>query len=158
MKNMKRTILLISLVIVLLSPVILYTGIVIANNSIANSIEKELRAIKLPKDTEFVESVSIAGKIIGNGNGMQYFGALLVNSELSAEELEEYYQNYAEDIYVVKQEKSEILDGELNTGYRFSNFDESKHNYIVHCWNHEHSAWEDQEWISTLLDFDIRGH
>lgn len=158
MKNMKRTILLISLIIILLSPVILYTGIVIANNSIANSIAKDLKSIKLPENTELVELVSIAGKIIGSGNGMQYFGALLVSSELSAEELEEYYQNYSEDIYVVKQETSEILDGELNRNYRFSNFDESKNNYIVHCWNHEHSAWEDHELISTLLDLDIRGH
>lgn len=40
-----------------------------------------------------IESLSQAGKLTGNGNGMQYFGAILIRSELSLEELETYVAN-----------------------------------------------------------------
>lgn len=49
-----------------------------------------------PENTEYIGSVCGAGKLIGCGNGMQYFGAILIKSELSREALEAYYSNYAE--------------------------------------------------------------
>ena len=41
-----------------------------------------------------IESISRAGKLTGNGNGMQYFGAILIRSDLSLEELDAYYSRY----------------------------------------------------------------
>ena len=86
------------LTVLILLPILLYTGIVIANNCIADSIEKDLRAIELPENTRLVESVSIAGKMFGNGNGMQYIGVILVESDMSPEELEEYYMTHGKSV------------------------------------------------------------
>lgn len=66
------------------------------NNSMAKKTAKELAALPLPKDTEYVEYIYRAAKLIGNGNGMQYFGAILLKSDLSLEELQNYYSNFAE--------------------------------------------------------------
>ena len=71
MKIAKR-IFIILLISIIVLPVILYVGIVVINNSIADKIEKNLSVCELPKNTELIDSVSIAGKLTGNGNGMQY--------------------------------------------------------------------------------------
>ena len=42
----------------------------------------ELVHFRLPKNTELIESIYKAGKLVGNGNGMQYFGVILIKSEL----------------------------------------------------------------------------
>ena len=72
----------------------IFTGIVVLipliNNQCAYMVEKKLCETPLPEKTEFIESLSRAGKLTGNGNGMQYFGAILIESELSLEELDSY--------------------------------------------------------------------
>ena len=68
-------------------------SIPLINNHTAYKVEKALCEIPLPEETELIESLSQAGKLTGNGNGMQYFGAILIRSELSLEELETYVAN-----------------------------------------------------------------
>lgn len=63
-------------------------------NYCAYNVEKMLCETPLPEQTELIEAISKAGKLTGNGNGMQYFGAILIKSELSLEELETYYSDY----------------------------------------------------------------
>ncbi len=58
------------------------------NNYTAYKVEKALCETSLPEETELIESLSQAGKLTGNGNGMQYFGAILIRSELSLGELD----------------------------------------------------------------------
>ena len=62
-------------------------SIPLINNHTAYKVEKALCEIPLPEETELIESLSQAGKLMGNGNGMQYFGAILIRSDLSLEEL-----------------------------------------------------------------------
>ena len=62
-------------------------SIPLINNHTAYKVEKELCETPLPEKTELIESISRAGKLTGNGNGMQYFGAILIRSDLSLEEL-----------------------------------------------------------------------
>ena len=154
MKVLKR----IFLIIVILLPIISYTGIVVANNSIADNIEKDLIAYELPTDTRLVDSISIAGKLVGNGNGMQYMGAILVTSELSEEELKEYYCLNFDYIEVRKQETANI-DFIHSRNYRFDGFSETKKGtyYSVTCWEDDRQE-EFGEVISVLLDFDMRGY
>ena len=66
-------------------------SIPLINNHTAYKVEKALCEIPLPEETELIESLSQAGKLTGNGNGMQYFGAILIRSDLSLEELDAYY-------------------------------------------------------------------
>ena len=68
-----------------------------SNNFCAYMVERELLETPLPEQTVVIESISRAGKLTGNGNGMQYFGALLIQSELTLEQLEDFYSNYREN-------------------------------------------------------------
>ena len=80
----------------ILAAAILIGGVIsipLINNHTAYKVEKALCEILLPEETELIESLSQAGKLTGNGNGMQYFGAILIRSELSLEELETYVAN-----------------------------------------------------------------
>ena len=52
-------------------------SIPIVNDYCAYMVEKELCATPLPENTQLIDSVSKAGKLTGNGNGMQYLGAIL---------------------------------------------------------------------------------
>ena len=66
-------------------------SIPLINNHTAYKVEKKLCETPLPEKTELIESISRAGKLTGNGNGMQYFGAILIRSDLSLEELDASY-------------------------------------------------------------------
>lgn len=64
-------------VVGILAAVVLIGGVVsipLINNHTAYKVEKTLCEIPLPEETELIESLSQAGKLTGNGNGMQYFG------------------------------------------------------------------------------------
>lgn len=63
----------------------------VVNDLHAKSVADGLAALPLPENTRIAEKKSIADKLWGNGNGMQYFGALLLESELPLEELQAGY-------------------------------------------------------------------
>lgn len=137
---------------------ILLTGIVVllfaapfVNDRVAEKTVEELAELPLPENTKYIESVCEAGKLIGCGNGMQYFGAILIQSELSQEELETYYSNFAEhdwECVVENQVGAEIrIAGE---GVTFFSTDvEGDNYYIVYSWGDNDTIFD---------DFDIRGH
>ena len=65
----------------ILTAVVLIGGVIsipLLNNYTANKVERASCEIPLPEETELIESLSQAGKLTGNGNGMQYFGAILI--------------------------------------------------------------------------------
>lgn len=152
-----KTVFRVLLTVLILLPILLYTGIVIANNCIADSIEKDLRAIELPENTRLVESVSIAGKIYGNGNGMQYIGVILVESDMPPKKLEEYYTTHGksvgEYISVRKQDGQEWLGV-----HTFKHFDADGNYYAIDCMKANMSHYIDSGFIWELLDLDLRGH
>ena len=142
----------ISVIIVAIVAVALLVGFIISiplvNNGSAKDVEKSLTDIALPEDTELVESISEAGKLVGNGNGMQYFGAILVKSELSEEELNAYYSEKL-DGAVVKEQKTqniEFLHGFVSFE---TELDENDNYYIVYCFG---------SGIFPFSELDIRGH
>lgn len=90
----KRNILIVIIFIVVISISVFVVIIPLANNHYAKQVEKELRKTPLPEKTKIIDSVSRAGKLVGNGNGMQYFGAILLKSKLSLNNLEDYYSAY----------------------------------------------------------------
>ena len=114
MKKIRRLI----IIALILLPVAAYAMIAAANNRIADDLEQALLAYPLPQDTEIMDSVSVAAKVSGNGNGMQYFGAILVKSELSEEELQGYYDNCCEkaDILCSKRWRSSIQSMKTRPG------------------------------------------
>ena len=87
-------------VIIVLAAAIIFLSVLaaapIVNDTIAKKTANELTHFPLPSNTELIESIYKAGKLVGNGNGMQYFGAILIKSELSLDELKEYYSEFAD--------------------------------------------------------------
>ena len=155
MKIVKR-IFIILLIVIFISPIVSYIGIVITNNLIADKIEKDLVSYQLPSTTKLVDSVSAAAKLTGNGNGMQYMGAILVDSDLSIEALKEHYSSQFDYIEVNEQEtvnldfiQSVSFDADIKLG--------DKTYYSIICWDDDRREMFG-DFISELLDFDIRGH
>lgn len=123
----------------------------IVNNNVAKKTAKELADLPLPENTEYIEDIYKAGKLVGNGNGMQYFGAILIKSELSLEELKEYYSAFAEhewECVVEKQMGTEIKDIE-HVKLAFKTDVDTEKYYIVYSWGDNNTFFH---------EFDIRGH
>ena len=121
------------------------------NNNIAYKVEKELCETPLPEKTELIESISRAGKLTGNGNGMQYFGAILIQSELSLKELDDYYSDYRSNEweYLVKIQEGQSIEGIDHGTLQFAEEIKDRGYYIVYSWGSGNSL---------LDELDIRGH
>lgn len=96
----------------------------------------------------------MAGKLTGNGNGMQFLGAILIKSDLSEEELNHYYAKYREDEWscIVERQTSNRVDAVENGDLIFKALkpdEKLTHYYIVYTWGSSDYA---------LSDLDLRGH
>ncbi len=143
------------LAIVVLTMAIVFSSVLISapiiNNSIAKKTANELVDLPLPNSTEFIESIYKAGKLVGNGNGMQYFGAILIRSELSLDELKKYYLEFADS------EWKFIVENQIDTDVRiiehamltFKTDIDGNNYYIVYSWGNNNTIFH---------EFDIRGH
>ena len=155
MKKALRRLSVVLVVLLFLFPVISGIGITVTNNVIADKNAKELSSYPLPPETFLADTVASAGKFVGNGNGMQYFGSILVSSTLTAEELREYYSK-AFDFIEVRPQKSADIDFIMHSDYRFDNFEEGKTYYSITRWGSAQNYVPD--WLAHWLDFDLRGH
>lgn len=120
------------------------------NNLGARAAADGLCRIPLPENTRRLDAVSAAGKLVGNGNGMQYFSAILLESSLSREELDAYYTPYRAgewECVVDRQEGQEIRAVEHGT-LAFS-APAGENCYIVYSW---------EDGIEPFSFFDLRGH
>ena len=126
-------------------------SIPLINNHTAYKVEKALCEIPLPEETELMESLSQAGKLTGTGNGMQYFGAILIKSELSLEELETYYSDYRSNEWecLVETQEGQSIEVIEHKALQFSEEIEDGGYYIVYSWGSGNSL---------LKELDIRGH
>ncbi len=157
MKKWLKRIALIVVLVLFLSPFLLYGGIVIGNDMVANQVEKDLTSCPLPAESVLVDSLSAAGKFVGNGNGMQYIGAILIISDLSKEDILKHYQNKFEYIEVYRQTSPTIQSLSPND-FRYEKLDPGSNEtyYSVLCWGSNRDYVPDD--IAGLLDFDLRGH
>lgn len=141
-------------VVGILAAVVLIGGVVsipLINNHTAYKVEKTLCEIPLPEETELIESLSQAGKLTGNGNGMQYFGAILIRSDLSLEELDAYYSRYRSNEWecLVKIQEGQSIEGIDHGTLQFAEEIKNRGYYIVYSWGSGNSL---------LDELDIRGH
>lgn len=145
----KFLIIIICLVVIgILSYIVL---IPLVNNHYAKQVEKELLETPLPEKTKIIDSVSRTGKLVGNGNGMQYFGAILLKSKLPLDELEDYYSAYQKNewSYVVEPQKTQIIETVEHSRISFSEKVDDDGYYIVYSWGNG---------PDLLEELDIRGH
>ncbi len=140
---------------VVLIPVLTFVCILIVapivNDSISGSTAKELAARPLPENTELIESVSKAGKLVGCGNGMQYFGAILIKSGLSLTELREYYNSFAGSgrEYIVENQSAGDIKVIEHALISFKTDIDGDNYYIVYTWGDNQTIFH---------EFDLRGH
>ena len=143
------------LLAILMFPCILYGGVALVNNGIAARLERQLRACPLPPETELLDSTHIAGRLMANGNGMEWRGLLLLKSSLDEQALRDWYGEHFDDCaWVDRQETPTIYE---YYDYRFEHFDPN-----AACWRVELSdgstvGCEDSFW-EALLNTDLRGH
>ena len=148
---MLKKILSVTICIFAISISLFVVGIPLANNHYAEQVEKELRETPLPEKTEIIDSVSQTGKLVGNGNAMQYFGAILLKSKLSLNNLEDYYSAYQKNewSYVVEPQKTQIIEVVEQNRISFSEKVDDEGYYIVYSWG---------DGPDVLEELDFRGH
>ena len=144
---MKRKIIPAAIVIALL--VGLFAAVPLVNDLSAGQVERSLVEIIPPENTQIVESLSKAGKLVGNGNGMQYFGAILIKSELTQEELAAYYSQIHADIVVKEQKTQEIAFIEHEQLSFATQITDTENYYIVYRFG---------DGIALFEQLDLRGH
>lgn len=144
---MKKTVIPIVLIAVLLVGFIVSVPLV--NNHSAKEVERRLVSTALPDNTEIVESLSKAGKLVGNGNGMQYFGAMLIKSELGLEELEAYYSEIISGSAVREQKSRDIEIIEHGTLSFEAEISDTEGYFIVYLFGSGKKPFS---------ELDIRGH
>lgn len=142
----KRKVLLVTSAVLLLIPIILMVVVTVVNDNTASAVEVELISVPLPENTVYLESFSRAGRFVGNGNGMQYLGAMLITSELTYEELESYYSQYDCQVYVQNTAEIDERHGSLH----FTTDPVPEASYRVEKWG-DAVSW-------FFYDFDLRGH
>lgn len=114
------------------------------------ALQKKLEKTPLPEKTTYIESISCAGKLVGNGNGMQYFGAILIESELPVDELKEIYsENSKLGVEVSKQDDQRIQCVEHKELFFEYEFAQDENYYIVYSWG---------DGVKLFDVLDIRGH
>ncbi len=134
--------------------IVLVIGIVMlfmkVNDYCAYSLIYELKGVPLPEKTVMIDSTYAAGKLIGSGNGMQYLGAMLIESKLSYDELKNYYNKYGKNkLYIFKKDDVEYTFNRNGDNLTFEKYDNNSNYYIVYKWG---------EGIAFFEFFDIRGH
>lgn len=148
---MKKTVKIMGMTLVALF-IVLVVAAPFVNNYSASKIEKKLLVLPLPEKTEYIESISKAGKMTGNGNGMQFLGAMLVESELTLEELEVYYATYRENQWdcIVEVQESLILEFVEHGTLSFTTeLSPDKGYFVIYSWGNG---------IEPFEMLDIRGN
>ena len=137
--------------------VICIVGVIVPlhNTYLANQLEVELLEIPLPEKTVFIESITATGELDGNGGEMNFFGGMLVKSELSEKELNEYYSKMREshDDYLIKEQSSAEITVIKNGYYGFEQLEDVadfENYYLVYSWGSDDSV------LQSLNKFDFR--
>lgn len=121
------------------------------NDMTAEKVSEKLASTTLPERTEIVEQIDRAGKLCGNGNGMQFFGAILLKSELTQEELDQYYEKYRKESweYVVAPQVTEHVEAVELEDLSFTAAISEEGYYIVYTWG---------TGVEPFCEFDLRGN
>lgn len=143
MKKFRKAMLWVLLCIVL-AVVGLYGVSHLVNDHYARSEMKRIVGLPLPEDTEYVDSLYYAGNMAGSSNGMEYFGAMLIQSTLPSEALHEYYE--AQGCHVASRADAEV---NIMPEPFDSEYGQDIPEYAVYGW---------ADVYTFFSEFDLRGH
>lgn len=148
---MKKVILIIASAAALLT-VCFFVSIPIVNDLYAKRVADELSSLPLPENTRIAEKTSAAAKLWGNGNGMQYMGALLIESGLPLDKLEKFYSESAMQCRISRQDDKTITVTE-HGNYGFNTEIDSDNYYIVYALGNGDGVLR-----RLYAELDLRGH
>lgn len=131
--------------------------IILINNGIAIKIQLDLLYTPLPDDTQLIDSTAIAKKIYGDGNGMQYTGAILVRSSLQKEDLKSHYIAFFSDIEVDVESYDDNLSV-LRKFFFFVQDDNSSQLFIIGVTRDFEAGSIKRSFLTGFLELDLRGH
>ena len=145
---------------VALTPAVAAIVVSLQNDAAAGTVRDQLVSLPLPRSSELVDSHSQAGKLVGNGNGMQYLGAILLHSDLTAAELETHYAEQADVIdesreselavEIIVEESSSTQLHDITGMSSFLSRAGQPELFVVYMWGDAPS------WFHR--DLDLRGH
>lgn len=141
---------------IVLAVVLLMMGLAvpIANNAAAMGIARKMEAFALPADTDVIETTSRAGRFTDTAGSVQYFGALLIRSDRSLEELQTHYAQYNEDrlvTYRVERQSGQDITVLNDIDLAFRETVGEVGYYIVYTIRNGGNA------LQWWLDMDVRG-
>ena len=147
----------ISLMSALLVAIALLLGtIYLYNNSIASEVLAELTRIPLPINCKQLESAAVPGKMFGNGNGMQYIGAILFSSDMQMEAIESHFIAYNPNIFVMEfKNASQTLGNVFKNQYTPETLQNA---YIAVLCASQENGMISSDIIGSILNCDPRGH
>ena len=136
--------------------------VLVGNNLVAKEQMKRLLSCELPNGSLLLDSASIAGKQAGNGNGMQWLGAVLIETDqrFSEEALCQWYGNQMrldesnERIDIFAQDSPYFYGHRKN---RFSSGADGGFYYQISLCKSSVSGFEASFW-EKLLNLDPRAH
>ena len=144
----------ISIVLILLIVVSL-SFIPIGNNIILRKHTNELKNFKLNATYEILAKDEECGKLAGNGNGMQYFSALLIYSEENLE----WENSDWEGVFLIKLNDTAFDD--FMNGYNYGDYCKNIKKKMKEISNIEH-YYVLYSFYNTPLDsiwnYDLRAH
>lgn len=130
------------------------------NDLVLTKFSSQLFEIDLPDDIHLIEKYKVRGKLNGNGNGMDFFACILVKTECSQKEINDYINNYkfnpAKNHEIVEIEVIKLHSNRLETKYvenkeivfkTIKDNDDFNDYYVLSIYDGGYSA-----------DFDILGH
>lgn len=157
-KNRMRQVIRTTMITLAVLILVIALAIPVTNNAVALGVENRLKDLPLPAGAQRIASVSVAGKLTGSGNGMQYYGAILVQSELAKEQMVAHYSDYRQSVFDCMVEDADgaramLSDLPLAEVEPAFNADAIADNYyLVYSWG------DAPDWLWDILNMDMRAH
>jgi hypothetical protein len=127
-------------------------SIPIVNDVAASDVERRLLDLPVPEGAERIDSMAQAGRIVGNGNGMQYVGALLIRSGDSEAALQRFYsaQERAAELSITVTPADDLEREGFHGARGFLAHSGERGTFVVHAWGEAPGQ--------IFEDLDLRGH
>ena len=140
---------------IVLAVVLLVMGLAvpIANNAVAMRLARDMEALSLPESAELVDSTSLSGRLTNKSGSVQYFAALLIESDRPIEELRAHYAQYGTGLtatYLVEPQQGQEITVLNDVKLSFREEVSSAHTYIVYTLR---TGGNPAQW---WLDMDVR--